>query len=100
MVHAGGASLDVLSATFAAAVGAALLAGVVRGFSGFGSALILSPSLSALYGPEVAVPVALLLEFVLAGPFVPPAAARRSTAAGPRCSASRRRSRCRSARTC
>ena len=46
----------------------------MRGFSGFGSALILSPSLSALYGPEVAVPVALLLELVLSGPFVPPAA--------------------------
>ena len=73
VVHVGGASLDVFSAEFAAAVGAALLAGVVRGFSGFGSALILSPSLSALYGPEVAVPVALLLEFALAGPFVPPA---------------------------
>ena len=51
-----------------------MLAGVVRGFSGFGSALILSPSLSALYGPAVAVPVALLLELVLSGPFVPPAA--------------------------
>jgi uncharacterized protein len=73
VVHAGGATLDVLSATFAAAVGAALLAGVVRGFSGFGSALILAPSLAALYGPAVAVPVALLLEFALAGPFVPPA---------------------------
>jgi uncharacterized membrane protein YfcA len=73
VIHAGGASLDVLSATFAAAVGAALLAGAVRGFSGFGSALILSPSLAALYGPAVAVPVALLLEFALAGPFVPPA---------------------------
>jgi uncharacterized membrane protein YfcA len=73
VLHAGGASLDVLSATFAAAVGAAILAGAVRGFSGFGSALILSPSLAALYGPAVAVPVALLLEFGLAGPFVPPA---------------------------
>jgi uncharacterized membrane protein YfcA len=73
VVHAGGASLDLLSATFAAAVGAALLAGAVRGFSGFGSALILSPSLAALYGPAVAVPVALLLEFGLAAPFVPPA---------------------------
>jgi len=73
VIHAGGASLDVSSATFAAAVVAAVLAGVVRGFSGFGSALILSPSLSALYGPEVAVPVALLLELVLSVPFVPPA---------------------------
>ena len=74
MIHAAGASVDVLSAAFAAAVAAAVLAGAVRGFSGFGSALILSPSLSALYGPAVAVPVALLLELVLSGPFVPPAA--------------------------
>jgi len=74
VIHAAGASVDVLSATFAAATLAAVLAGVVRGFSGFGSALILSPSLSALYGPEIAVPVALLLELVLSGPFVPPAA--------------------------
>jgi len=73
VIHAGGASLDVVSASFAAAVGAAVLAGAVRGFSGFGSALVLSPSLAALYGPVVAVPVALLLEFWLAGPFVPPA---------------------------
>jgi uncharacterized protein len=73
VIHAGGTSLDVLSTAFAAAIGAALLAGVVRGFSGFGSALILSPSLAALYGPRVAVPVALLLELALAGPFVPPA---------------------------
>src|SRR3954462_5984971 len=73
VIHAGGTTLDVLSASFAAAVGAAILAGAVRGFSGFGSALILSPSLAALYGPAVAVPVALLLEFALAGPFVPPA---------------------------
>jgi uncharacterized protein len=73
VIRVAGASVDVLSAEFAAAVAAAVLAGVVRGFSGFGSALILSPSLSALYGPAVAVPVALLLELVLSGPFVPPA---------------------------
>ena len=73
MIHAGGTTLDVLSASFAAAVGAAVLAGPVRGFSGFGSGLVLSPSLAALYGPAVADPVALLLEFWLAGPFVPPA---------------------------
>jgi uncharacterized membrane protein YfcA len=73
VIHAGGVSLDVLSAAFAAAVGAALLAGTVRGFSGFGSALVLSPLLSALYGPATAVPVALLLELALAVPFVPPA---------------------------
>jgi uncharacterized membrane protein YfcA len=74
VIHAGGTSLDVLSASFAAAVGVAMLAALVRGFAGFGSALILAPSLAALYGPAVAVPVALLLELALAGPFVPPAA--------------------------
>jgi uncharacterized membrane protein YfcA len=73
VIELGGTSVDTLSATFAAAVGVALLAGLVRGFSGFGSAMVLSPSLSALYGPEVAVPVALLLELALAVPFVPPA---------------------------
>lgn len=58
----------------AVAVVAAVLAGLVRGFSGFGSALVLAPSLSAVYGPVVAVPVSLLLELALAVPFVPPAA--------------------------
>src|SRR4051794_41965682 len=48
-----------------------MLAGLVRGFSGFGSALVLSPSLAALYGPQVAVPVALVLELALAVPLVP-----------------------------
>ena len=40
------------------------LAGLVRGFSGFGSALVLTPSLALLYGPEKAVPVVIVLETV------------------------------------
>ena len=71
MITAGATSIDVVSWTFAAAAGAAILAGLVRGFSGFGSALVASPSLAALYGPKVAVPVALLLELALAVPLVP-----------------------------
>lgn len=71
MIRAGATSIDVVSWTFAAAAGAAILAGLVRGFSGFGSALVLAPSLAALYGPKVAVPVALLLELALAVPLVP-----------------------------
>jgi uncharacterized membrane protein YfcA len=71
VIRVGGTSVDVASATFAVAAGAAMLAGLVRGFSGFGSALVLSPSLSALYGPKVAVPVALVLELALAVPLVP-----------------------------
>jgi uncharacterized protein len=73
VIHAGGATVDLLSASFAAAVAAAIVAGTLRGFSGFGSALVLSPSLAALYGPRTAVPVALLLEMALAVPAVPPA---------------------------
>jgi uncharacterized protein len=73
VTEAAGASVDLFSAGFAMAVVAAVLAGGLRGFSGFGSALVLSPALSAVYGPETAVPVALLLELALAVPFVPPA---------------------------
>jgi uncharacterized membrane protein YfcA len=73
MLALAAADVDVLTTSFAAAVGAALLAGALRGFSGFGSALVLAPSLSALYSPATAVPVALLLELALSVPFVPPA---------------------------
>ena len=39
-----------------------LLAGVIRGFAGFGSALLTVPVLSMLYGPVQAVVIAVLLE--------------------------------------
>jgi uncharacterized membrane protein YfcA len=65
---------DLVNWRFAVAVIAALIAGAVRGFSGFGSALVLTPSLSALYGPATAVPISLLMELALAVPFVPAAA--------------------------
>ena len=55
------------------AVAAVLLAGVVRGFSGFGAAMIMVPVLAALYGPVRAVPIALLLEMAVSLPLVPPA---------------------------
>lgn len=53
------------------------LAGVVRGFSGFGSALILTPALSALYGPAAGVPIVIVLEVALSFQLLP--------AAWPRC---------------
>jgi uncharacterized membrane protein YfcA len=58
------------------ALAAACVAGLVRGFAGFGSSLVLVPWLAALYGPRSAVPVALLVELLLAVPFVPPATRR------------------------
>src|SRR5690606_32182098 len=46
---------------------------VVRGFSGFGSALILTPPLSALYGPASAVPMVIMLEVALSLQLLPKA---------------------------
>ena len=50
--------------TLAAAVAAAL----VRGFAGFGAALIFVPIASAAYGPTVAAPTLLLVDFVMTLP--------------------------------
>jgi uncharacterized membrane protein YfcA len=54
---------------FAAAAAIAVLAGVIRGFSGFGSALIYVPLIAAVYGPHVATVSFVLLDFVCAAPF-------------------------------
>lgn len=52
-------------------VAAAALAGVSRGFSGFGGALIFMPLASALVGPTVAVPTFLVCDALMAAPLVP-----------------------------
>ena len=54
---------------FVAAVIVASLSGLVRGFSGFGSALIYIPLVSAIYEPRVAAATLLLVDFVTALPF-------------------------------
>ncbi len=59
-------SLIALVATLA-------LAGFVRGFSGFGSGLIAIPVVSAVLGPQVAVPLLAIVDFVLSLPMLPPA---------------------------
>ncbi len=61
-------SLDPLSPAFAIAAAGALVAGVVRGFSGFGGAMILVPILAVAYAPAVAVPVLYILDLVLTLP--------------------------------
>ena len=38
------------------------VAGIVRGFSGFGSALVMSPALSLLFGPPAAIATMTLME--------------------------------------
>jgi uncharacterized protein len=54
---------------FVYAVGIAALAGLVRGFSGFGSALIYMPLVSAVYGPRVAATTLVLIDTICALPF-------------------------------
>jgi uncharacterized membrane protein YfcA len=54
---------------FAAAAGIALLAGLVRGFTGFGSALIYVPLMSAVYGPRIAVPTILMIDTLCSVPW-------------------------------
>ncbi|MEI7806491.1 MAG: sulfite exporter TauE/SafE family protein [Hyphomicrobiales bacterium] len=49
---------------FPAAIGIAVLTGLVRGFSGFGSALIYVPLMSAVYSPQVAAATFVLQDIV------------------------------------
>ena len=49
----------------------ALLAGLARGFSGFGSALIFMPLASAALGPRLAAPVLLIVDELSAIPMIP-----------------------------
>lgn len=57
-----------IDATFLATAVAAFVAGLVRGFAGFGSALIYVPVASAFLGPTAAAPIFLVVDFVLTLP--------------------------------
>ena len=62
-----------LTTDFVIAAATVAVAGAVRGFSGFGSAMILSPVLSLLWGPTVGVPVAVIIEVAPTLQLTPPA---------------------------
>ncbi len=63
--------LSILSETrFWLAAGMAALAGVVRGFSGFGAAMIFVPVAAALYAPTVAVPAMFIFDTIVSLPFL------------------------------
>lgn len=55
---------------FALAFVISIAAGLVRGITGFGGALVMTPPLALLFTPAVAVPVALLLESVVSAPML------------------------------
>jgi len=59
--------------SFAVAIALTMLAGIVRGFAGFGSSMLLAPSLSAIYSPAVAIPMIGLMELGVALPLLPKA---------------------------
>lgn len=54
---------------FPVALAISIAAGLVRGFTGFGSALIYIPLMSAVYGPRIAVPTLLLFDTICSVPF-------------------------------
>jgi uncharacterized membrane protein YfcA len=55
---------------FVLALAISVLAGLVRGFSGFGSALVYVPLMSALYGPRIAAPSMAVIDVLAAVTFV------------------------------
>jgi uncharacterized membrane protein YfcA len=50
-----------------------VLAGLMRGYSGFGTAVVLAPAYSVLWGPQAGVPVMLLMELFVSLQLVPKA---------------------------
>lgn len=62
---------DILSTPFLICAAVAVIAGMVRGFAGFGAAMVMTPIFSALYGPEVGIVLCMLLEIVVALPLLP-----------------------------
>ncbi|CAH0265133.1 sulfite exporter TauE/SafE family protein [Roseomonas sp. CECT 9278] len=55
----------------AGAVLATAIAGIMRGYSGFGTAVILAPVYSLLWGPRAGIPVMLLMELVVSVQLLP-----------------------------
>jgi uncharacterized protein len=59
------------SASIILLVGTAFVAGLARGFSGFGSALIFIPLASSIISAKLASPLLLVIDFVAAAPLIP-----------------------------
>lgn len=65
---------EFLSLSFLIAAAIAAVAGTVRGFAGFGAAMLMTPVLAALYGPRIGIALCLSLEIIVALPLLPGAA--------------------------
>jgi uncharacterized membrane protein YfcA len=64
---------DVDTLTLVLLVLAALVAGMARGFSGFGAALIFVPLAGALAGPKFAAPILIIIDGIFASYLIPSA---------------------------
>ena len=62
--------MSVELVTLVAAVAITAIAGVVRGITGFGGAMVMAPPLALLLGPKLTVPVVLVLESFAAAPML------------------------------
>lgn len=56
-----------------AALAVTAVAGLMRGYSGFGTAILLAPTYSLLWGPRIGVPVMLLMELFVSMQLLPKA---------------------------
>jgi uncharacterized protein len=61
----------LLSWRFAVAAFATVVAGLMRGYSGFGTAILLAPVYSTLWSPRLGVPVVLLMELFVSAYLLP-----------------------------
>ena len=61
----------VLNLPFLLAALATAVAGLMRGYSGFGTAILLAPVFATLWGPRAGVPVVLLMELLVSAQLLP-----------------------------
>ena len=62
---------EATAAEIALVAAVALIAGVMRGFSGFGSALVVVPVMAAVFGPRLAVPAAIVVHLLTTAQLLP-----------------------------
>jgi uncharacterized membrane protein YfcA len=63
----------IATPAFAVALVATLIAGLMRGYAGFGTAVLLAPVYATLWGPREGVPVMLLMELIVSLQLLPAA---------------------------
>lgn len=64
--------IPIIDAALLALVATALVAGVARGLSGFGTGMIVAPVAGALYGPQAAVVIIVIMDLLPAIPLTVP----------------------------